>query len=221
MKDLGITGDILAWVESFLSGRKQCVQVDGERSSWKNVKSGIPQGSVLGPILFVIFINDMPEVVDSMCQLFADDAKVFRSMDTKEEICCLQMDIDKLHAWSEKWQLLFNVKKCKCLHIGHNNTCHKYKMNGNKLDHVDEEKDLGVLIDDQLKFHRQTASAVKKANRVLGLVKKTFAVLDMQTLPLLYTSLVRGHLEYGNIIWGPFSWLWKEFRGEQQNWLAN
>ena len=208
MKDIGITGDILAWVESFLSGRKQCVQVDGERSSWKNVKSGIPQGSVLGPILFVIFINDMPEVVDSMCQLFADDAKVFRSVDTKEEIRRLQVDIDKLHAWSEKWQLLFNVKKCKCLHIGHNNTCHKYKMNGAKLDHVDEEKDLGVLIDDQLKFHRQTASAVKKANRVLGLVKKTFAVLDMQTLPLLYTSLVRGHLEYGNIIWGPF------FRGD-------
>ena len=77
-------------------------------------------------------------------------------------------------------------------------------MNGNKLDHVDEEKDLGVLIDDQLKFHRQTASAIKKAKRVLGLVKKTFAVLDMQILPLLYKTLVRPHLEYGNIIWGPF-----------------
>ena len=117
----------------------------------------------------------MPKVLDSICQLFADDAKVFRGVDTKEEICCLQVDIDKLHAWSEKWQLLFNVKKCKCLHIGHNNTCHKYKMNGNKLDHVKEEKDLGVLIDDQLKFRRQAAAAVKKANRVLGLVKKTFA----------------------------------------------
>ena len=95
---------------------------------------------------------------------------------------------------------MFNVKKCKCLHIGHNNTCHKYKMNENKLDPVDEEKDLGVLIDDQLKFPRQAASAAKKANRVLGLVKKTFAKLDKQTLPLLYTSLVRSHLEYGNII---------------------
>ena len=77
-------------------------------------------------------------------------------------------------------------------------------MNGRKLDHIDEEKDLGILIDDKLNFHCQTAAAVKKANKILGLVKRTFLVLDKTTLPLLFTSLVRPHLEYGNVIWGPF-----------------
>ena len=116
----------------------------------------------------------------------------------------MQDDLNRLTAWSDKWQLAFNVGKCKSLHIGSRNTHHKYEMNGRKLDHIEEEKDLGVLIDERLDFHRQTAAAVKKANQVLGLVKRTFSVLDKITLPLLFTSLVRTHLEYGNVIWGPF-----------------
>ena len=204
MKMLGIEGHTLNWIKAFLSGRKQCVRIDDEYSSWKSVRSGIPQGSVLGPILFVIFINDMPDVVDSMCQLFADDAKIFRGLKSRGDILALQEDLDRLNAWSAKWQLAFNVGKCKSLHIGSRNTHHKYQMNGKKLDHIEEEKDLGVLIDEKLDFHRQAAAAIKKANRVLGLVKRTFSVLDKHTLPLLFTSLVRTHLEYGNVIWGPF-----------------
>ena len=106
--------------------------------------------------------------------------------------------------WSHKWQLPFNIGKCKCLHIGCCNPCWRYKMDGKFLDDIVEEKDLGVLVDKDLKFHRQTASAVKKANSALGLVKKTFANLDNKNFPLLYKSLVRPHLEYGNVIWGPF-----------------
>ena len=175
-------------------------------SSWKPVKSGIPQGSVLGPILFVNFINDMPETVDSICQLFADDAKLFRNVNLREEKnnALLQKDLDALSNWSDKWQLPFNVGKCKVLHIGKSNPCCRYKMAGKKLDQVNEEKDLGVLIDNELKFHKQAAAAVKKANSTLGLIKKSFALLDHKTLPLLYKSLVRPHLEYGNVIWGPF-----------------
>lgn len=204
MKNLGITGKTLSWISAFLNNRRQCVRVDNEYSSWKNVVSGIPQGSVLGPILFVIFINDMPDAVESLCLLFADDAKIFRTINTRLDINNLQDDINKLHAWSEKWQLPFNVVKCKCLHIGSKNTKHKYKINGHKLDHVDEEKDLGVLMDEKFDFHRQTAAAIKKANRVLGIVKRTFSIIDKKTLPLLFKSLVRQILEYGNIIWGPF-----------------
>ena len=204
MNMLGIKGKILNWIKSFLIGRKQCVHIDDEYSSWENVKSGIPQGSVLGPILFVIFINDMPNVVDSMCQLFADDAKIFRALKSRNDIFALQEDLNRLNAWSKKWQLAFNVGKCKSLHIGSKNTHHKYHMNGEKLDHTEEEKDLSVLIDEKLDFHRQAAAAIKKANKVLGLIKRTFSVLDKTTLPLLFTSLVRTHLEYGNIIWGPF-----------------
>lgn len=206
MKNNGITGKTLDWIKAFLSNRKQCVKIEDEHSSWVHVKSGIPQGSVLGPILFVIFINDMPNVVDCMIQLFADDAKLFTNVNIRDEMSgkSLQNDINSLSAWSEKWQLPFNISKCKALHIGNCNPCRRYKMKGRLLEHINDQKDLGVIVDSELKFHKQTAAVVKKANSSLGLVKKTFAQLDRETLPLLYKSLVRSHLEHGNVIWGPF-----------------
>ena len=206
IRHLGICGNVLGWIRAFLSNRYQCVRVDDDYSGWKPVRSGIPQGSVLGPILFVIFINDMPKMVKNLCQLFADDAKLFCSVNLRDEEKnkSLQKDINALEAWSHKWQLPFNVEKCKCLHIGNINPCWRYKMSGRYLKDVKEEKDLGVLVDQELKFHRQTAAAVKKASSSLGLVKKTFASLDEKTFPLLFKSLVRPHLEYGNVIWGPF-----------------
>ena len=169
MKDLGIIGNTLSWVRAFLSGRRQRVRVDNEFFSWSIVKSGIPQGSVLGPTLFVLFVNDMPDVCRSMCQLFADDAKIFRSVCTTDDIIKLQDDLNKLTEWSAKWQLPFNIGKCKSLHIGRNNQHHIYEMNGHKLDQVQEEKDLGVLIDDELKFHKQTSAVIKKIFRIFRL----------------------------------------------------
>ena len=139
----------------------------------------------------------MPEIVESMCQLFADDAKIFRNVSSRENCIKLQNDLDKLTEWSARWQLPFNVDKCKSLHIGKNNSRHRYVMDIQELEQVREEKDLGVLVDDELKFHRQTAAAVKKANAVLGMLKKSFVLFDEVTLPLR-------HLEYGNVIWGPF-----------------
>ena len=206
MSGIGITGSTLNWVESFLSNRQQRVRVEDKYSEWKQVISGIPQGSVLGPTLFVIFINDMPDVVECMIQLFADDAKNFTNVNIRDDggNNKLQSDINNLSEWSTKWQLPFNTRKCKVLHLGNSNPCHRYKMNGQKLEQVNEEKDLGVIIDKELRFHKQAAAAVKKANSRLGLIKKSFAVLDETTLPLLYNSLVRPHLEYGNLIWGPF-----------------
>ena len=106
------------------------------------------------------------------------------------------------------WQLPFDIGKCKSLHIGRHNPHHRYEMKGQQLEQVDEEKDLGVLIDNEHKFHKQTAMAIKKGKSILGLIKKSFAVIDKRTLPLLYKALVRPHLEYGNVIWGPF------FRGD-------
>ena len=192
------------WVGAFLQGRRQRVRVEEEFSSWVPVKSGIPQGSVMGPLLFVVFINDMPDMIDSMCLLFADDAKVYREIASQEDKEILQRDLDKLTEWSVTWQLPFNVDKCKSLHIGTKNEHHIYNMGEKCLEQVKQEKDLGIVIDDELKFHKQTAAAIKKANGVLGVIKKSFALLDETTLPMLYKTLVRPHLEYGNVIWGPF-----------------
>ena len=145
----------------------------------------------------------MPDIVRSVCLLFADDAKIFRSIKTSFDYNILQEDLDAVINWSTRWQLPFNETKCKSLHIGKKNHCQPYKMNGYTLEQVTEEKDLGIIIDNELKFHKHTAMAIKKANRILGLIKKSFVNLDTNSLPLLYKSLVRPHLEYGNIIWGP------------------
>ena len=144
----------------------------------------------------------MPDVVNSMCQLFADDAKLYRNVTSPEDNRKLQDDLDRIYEWSTRWQLLFNINKCKSLHIGRKNKRYWYEMDGTKLKQVTEEKDLGILIDDELKFHKQSASATKKANAILGLLKKSFTLLDKKTLPLLYKSLIRPHLEYGKVVWG-------------------
>ena len=114
LENLGVSGNVFEWIRSFLSNRSQCVRVEEEISSWKPVKSGIPQGSVLGPILFVIFINDMPTMVENICELFADDAKLFRNVHLRAEQNnkSLQNDINALVEWSKKWQLPFNIGKC-------------------------------------------------------------------------------------------------------------
>ena len=148
--------------------------------------SGIPQGSVLGPLLFVIFINDMPDVVKkSICKLFADDCKLYRAIENEADTK-LQEDLANLERWSNEWQLPFNATKCKVMHFGRGNPKHSYKMNGHSLETTTQEKDLGVIIDDTLKFHEHTAAAAKKANQVLGVIKKAYTTRDADTISTLY-----------------------------------
>ena len=104
-------------------------------------------------------------------------------------------DINKLVAWSKRCQLPFNVDKCKSLHIVRTNRRDVYEMEGQQLGQLEGQKDFGVIVDDELKFHKQTAASVKKANTILGLARKSFAVLDSNTVPIIYKSLVRPHLE--------------------------
>ena len=203
LESYGISGKFSKWIKSFLSDRRQRVVVGNEKSEWENVKSGIPQGSVLGPTLFVLFINDLPEVVSSTIKIFADDTKMYRKVNNDEDRLLLQKDIDKLCKWSETWQLQFNATKCKVMHKGKHSLNATYEMNGTILENVTEEKDLGVIIDNELKFHKHVSAAVLKANQTLGIVKKTFSTLDKELLPIVFRHQIRPYLEYGNIIWHP------------------
>ena len=142
----------------------------------------------------------MPNVVKNCCKLFADDAKLYRPILSEADTQSLQSDIDNLMEWSSTWQLPFNEMKCKRMHLGIRNNSRPYHMNDHILENVTEEKDLGVTVDHQLKFHTHTSAAMKKANSILGLIKRSFSVKDKTTLPSLYMSMVRPHLEYGNII---------------------
>ena len=196
----GVRGEIIIWIEEFLKDRQQRVVLNGETSDWTNVTSGIPQGSVLGPILFLIYINDLPDIVRNIVKLFADDIKLYARVNTECQRDNLQTDINNLVEWSETWQLRFNSSKCKHLHLG-NESGFTYHMEGKEIEQVHEEKDLGVIVDSKLKFQTHIASATKKANRVLGLIRRTFTNMDKQTFLCLFKSLVRPHLEYGSAVW--------------------
>ncbi len=128
IKALGIDGKVLAWLAAFLGNRRQCVLVNGSASSWSDVVSGVPQGSVIGPVLFVIFINDMPNGINNFISLFADDAKLYGKSSTPTDRENIQKDLNTLQQWSDKWQLSFNASKCKTLNLGKDNVQHGYTM---------------------------------------------------------------------------------------------
>jgi len=204
LQTYGIRGNLLKWIRHFLMDRKQRVIVHNEQSEWCDVISGVPQGSVLGPLLFAIYVNDLPEVVQSLLFLFADDTKLFRSIVSDLDVAQLQADVDNFLIWTKNWLLNINNSKCKCMRIGISSvSSHNYLINGESLCTTIAEKDLGVIIDQNLKFHQHAAAAAAKANRILGLISKCFEHLDVDTLPLLYKTLVRPSLEYANAIWGP------------------
>ena len=203
LREYGIKDNILDWCRSFLTGRKQRVVLNGAESNWYDVLSGVPQGSVLGPIFFVLFVNDMPSIVHNFVALFADDAKVFTTITENIDCVSLQEDLKNLQCWAATWQLNFNAKKCKVMHVGHKNEKFTYHMGDICLESVNEEKDLGVVIDDKLKFDAHTEKQVNKANRQLAIIRRSFVNLDKDTFCLLYKSLVRTHLEYCNAITYP------------------
>ena len=184
----GISGPIKSWIKDFLTGRKQRVSVNHKYSPWSPVTIVAYPNEAF---IFVLFINDLPESVSSTVMIFADDTKLFNTVSRYHKQ--LQEDLDKLLDWSETWQLHFNQGKCKALHFGRNNPKKTYNIGNTTLEVVLEEKDLGVIVDNQLTFHKHIATAVKKANHMLGLIKSTFTCHDVDILPCLYTSLVHPH----------------------------
>ena len=200
----GIRGEILGWIRAFLSDRTQQVIVNGEASQCKDVTSGIPQGSVLGPLLFVIFINDFPSQVKSDIFLFADDTKIFRTINSIDDKDTLQNDITTMVQWADKWQLEFHPDKCVSMSINYKGEQPRiYKMKETILKQVHQEKDIGVIVDDQLKFESHIYEKINKANSMMGLIRRSFIHMDEDIFKKLFKALVRPHLEYANSIWHP------------------
>lgn len=195
----------MKWIENFLTGREQQVVINGSASGWAPVISGVPQGSVLGPLMFLLFINDLPDEIGSVTKIFADDTKIYAPIPDKHSAAQLQNDIRKATEWSERWLLPFNETKCCVLHVGTANSHEAYHMRSTALQGSSVEKDLGVFVDEELKFRQHAASAASKANQNLAVIRRSFKKIDRETLPLLYKTLVRPHLEYGNLTWGPFN----------------
>ena len=204
LKAHGIGDSITDWIEQWLTDRRQRVVVDGEVSNWKSVLSGVPQGSVLGPILFLIYINDLDDSITSNVLKFADDSKLFRKVNTDGDKQHLQNDLDRLVKWSEKWQMLFNFGKCKCLHTGHGNLNVNYKMGDTVLGTTVKEKDLGVTISADMKVSVQGGIAASKGNQILGLIRRNITYKGKKLIIPLYKAIVRPHLEYCIQAWRPY-----------------
>ena len=204
LHSMGIEDKALQWVSSFLTNRRQRVRVNGVYSSWADVTSGVPQGSVLGPILFVAFINDLPATIFSDCKLFADDSKIYGLASTPEDIQKIQDDLCKAYEWSKEWGMEFHPKKCKVLHFGKKNIEHKYLLGEHLVEPVNHEKDLGVVISDDLGWAEHIKTCVSKANRMIGIIRRTFSHINQDMFLVLYKTFIRPHLEYCPEVWNPY-----------------
>ena len=191
------------WIENWLSSRKQRVIINGNFSEWKDVLSGVPQGSVLGPLLFLIYIDDLDNGLKSKILKFADDTKCFRRINNAEDQTILQSDLNRMANWAEESKMEFNVGKCKVVHIGRGNDKFSYEMKGEMLEEVNEEKDLGVWIESTLKSHKQVSEAAKKGYQMLGFINRNFASRNKSCMVKLYKHYVRPHLEYAVQAWNP------------------
>ena len=200
----GVTGPIFEWIKDFLTNRTQFVTVGTENSPEVPVTSGVPQGSVLGPTLFIYFINDMPDTLDCTVKIFADDTKAYTEVQSTEQRDRLQRNIDNLLHWTNLWQIKFNCSKCKILHIGRKNPCYNYVMNGLNLQETKLEKDLGIYVDNNLTFEGHINEIVNKANRLVGMISRFITHKDKDIMVPLFKTLVRPVLEYGNAVWSPY-----------------
>jgi hypothetical protein len=211
IRSLGIEPQTLEWLSDFLVGRRQRVRVNGAFSPWTTVTSGIPQGSVLGPVMFIMYINDLPMAVNSNMYLFADDTKLFREIISGMDRALLQDDINGMVRWSLIWLLRFHLGKTKHLTIGSRDEDPDslYTMpepnSGDRIpiEKIETEKDLGVHIDKRLNFNHHITTAVNKAHRISAVIRRAFRFLDPKTFCILYKALVRPHLEYAQPVWHP------------------
>ena len=186
MKAHGIDGLVCNWIKAWLTDRQQRVGLclDGRYSRWRPVWSGVPQGSILGLILFPIFINDLDNGLSSTLLKFADDTKLVRPVNNCTDGQELQLDLDNVRSWAGRWQMKFNVSKCNDMHCGKGNLGYNYGMDGVPVEEADCEKDLGVTFTTDLKTKAHCKDIYSKANRMFSLLSRTIKYKNPAVLTL-------------------------------------
>ncbi|GAB0185614.1 cAMP-dependent protein kinase inhibitor alpha [Grus japonensis] len=172
-------------------------------SKWRTVTSGVPQGSVLGPALFNIFVSDMDSGIECTLSKFANNTKLCGVVNTLEGRDAIQRDLDRLERWAHANCMKFNKAKCKVLHVGQCNPKHSYRLGGEWIKSSPQEEDVGVLIEERLNMSQQRVLAAQKANHVLGCIKRSVTSRSREVILPLYSALMRPHLQYCIQLWGP------------------
>lgn len=205
LSNLGIRGNLLKWFHSYLHNRKQCVVINGTKSYLKNVQAGVPQGSILGPLLFLIYINDLVVNIDCNIKLFADDTSIYITVENPfSSAALLNSDLEKINDWSKKWLVSFNPSKTECMTISN-----KIKkpfhpsliFDDVHLKEVESHKHLGVIFSSNLSWNQHIDEMISKAYARLGQMRKVKFLLDRNCLQKIYFSFIRPALEYADIIW--------------------
>jgi hypothetical protein len=208
LKMFGVNGNLLNWFTNYLNNRNQRVVIDGKTSGWLPVASGVPQGSILGPLIFLLYINDLPLNLDddTICGIFADDTKIARQISTPQDKEKLQTDIDRLKIWGDSWGLKFNPLKCKHMRIStnQNNDNTEYTLDNQILETVEGITDLGVTVSSDLKWNKHITSTCKKAEGRLWLVIRTIGFYSpVPAKKAAYIAMIRSILEYCSPVWNP------------------
>ena len=202
----GIRGHALAWIRAFLGNRSQTVVLEGEESGSVPVTSGVPQGSVLGPILFLVYINDLPDELSSQVRLFADDTAVYLTIGGAEDGKVLQTDLDRLSVWEDRWDMEFNPSKCQVVRVTSSRTLFDiaYTLHGQVLEVVTSAKYLGVDISNGLSWNPHIDRITGNANRTLNFIQRNIKTKNQKVRETAYNTLVRPQLEYAAPVWDPY-----------------
>ena len=205
LQHYGIRGSLHCWISSFLIGRVQQVVLDGQSSAPTIVTSGVPQGTVLGPLLFLLYINDLPAAVKSTARLFADDCLLYRRIKSDEDRNTLQHDLDQLQKWEDQWLMRFNPDKCEVLQITTRRSPlqTQYTIHGQVLNSVDSAKYLGLNIHKTLSWDDHINKVTKKAHNTLSFLGRNISRCPTNIKAQCYSTLVRPSLEYASTVWSP------------------
>ena len=200
-----VRGQTHSWIKSFLMNRLQRVMVDGENSEWVKVESEVPQGTVLGPVLFLSYINDLPKSVKhSHVRLFADDCVLYRQVKSESDCELLQDDLQNLEKWEQKWSMSFNPSKCNSINITRKQKItHNYSLHNQTLDNVKSTTYLGVELASDLTWSNHINKTCAKGNKQLAFLRRNLQVKNREIKSSAYIGLVRPSVEYCSTIWDP------------------
>lgn len=202
---LNINRNVTNWITNFLCKRYQFVTVNDSSSTLIEVKSGVPQGSVLGPILFLIYINDIAKNLTSTTRLFADDCVIYRQITNRNDHIALQKDLNSISTWCDQWQMKINASKTKVITFTTttNPPLNSYLINAMPIEHVSSIKYLGVQLSADLTWNAHIDAITSKASKTLGFIRRHLHHANWKTKLTAYTSLVRSKIEYASFIWNP------------------